>query len=363
MSAVHEIHIRGFKSIEDQRLQFGPLNVMVGANGAGKSNLVGVFRLLHRVWRKELQTFTGESGGANALLYFGRKRTEKLGLRVEFREAHLSNIYEFELQPTDEDRFIFASEAIYFHKYTQYPHPYNAEIWSGHVEARVADSPNAVARYVRQHLESYRIYHFHDTSPSAPPKQTCDVSDNRFLRSDASNLAAFLYRLKQTNPDHFANIEATIRQIAPFFAGFRLAPSALNPERIRLEWGEQGTDAYFGPAALSDGTLRFMCLATLLLQPSMPSLILIDEPELGLHPAAVYLLSGLLRYAAKRTQVLVATQSVTLINHLQPEDVWVVERTNGHSQFRQLAKDDMSSWLEDYSLGELWEKNVIGGRP
>jgi predicted ATPase len=159
------------------------------------------------------------------------------------------------------------------------------------------------------------------------------------------------------------NIVETVRQVAPFLKRFKLEPSALNPDKIRLEWEENGSDTYFSAAALSDGTLRFICLATLLLQPIPPSIILIDEPELGLHPGAIQVLAGLLESAATRTQLIVATQSVTLINQLKPEHVWVVDREDGQSVFRHLKDVDMSSWLEDYGLGELWEKNVLGGRP
>jgi predicted ATPase len=361
--SLHEIHIQGFKSIQDQKLLFGPLNVFIGGNGSGKSNLVGVFHFLNRIANQQLQTYTGEAGGANALLHFGRKRTEKLGLRVEFRVRANANIYEFGLKPTEEDRFIFDREETFYWDTAKYPKPCDDEIWSGHVEARVAESKKRVARYVIEHLNSYRIYHFHDTSPSARVKQTCDASDNRLLRSDAGNLAAFLYRLQKKETEYFANIEDTIRQAAPFFRRFKLEPDALNPEKIRLEWEEHGSDTYFGPAALSDGTLRFICLSTLLLQPELPSLILIDEPELGLHPAAIQVLAGLLQSAATRTQLIVATQSVTLINQLLPEHVWIVDREEGQSVFRHLKEADMSSWLEDYSLGELWEKNILGGRP
>lgn len=361
--SLHEIHIQGFKSIRDQKLLFGPLNVFIGGNGSGKSNLVGVFHFLNRIANQQLQTYTGEAGGANALLHFGRKRTEKLHLRVDFRAGANANIYEFILKPTEEDRFIFDREETFYWATANYPKPYDDEIWSGHVEAHVSESKKRVARYIQGHLDSYRIYHFHDTSPSAKVKQTCEVSDNRFFRADAGNLAAFLYRLQQKETDYFENIEDTVRQAAPFFGRFKLEPDALNPDKIRLEWEEKGSDTYFGPAALSDGTLRFICLSTLLLQPTLPSLILIDEPELGLHPAAIQVLAGLLQSAATRTQLIVATQSVTLINQLLPEHVWIVNREEGQSVFRHLKEADMSSWLEDYSLGELWEKNILGGRP
>lgn len=366
MRTLHSLHIAGFKSIRKQTLEFGPLNVLIGGNGAGKSNLIGVFQLLNRIARGELRTYTGESGGANALLHFGRKRTASLALRAEFREDHHANIYELVLDPTDDDRFIFESESTYYRDTAKYQAPYLDHSWSGHAEAHIADpsaSISYISWHIRMHLDSYRIYHFHDTSRNAPPKQTSDVSDNRFLRHDAGNIAAFLYYLHEKQPEHFRNIEDTVRQVAPFFNRFNLAPSALNPEKIQLEWEEKGNDAYFNASALSDGTLRFICLATLLLQPQLPSVVLIDEPELGLHPAAIHVLSGLLQSAATRTQLIVATQSVTLVNQLEPEQVWVVDREDGQSIFRHLKEADMSSWLEDYSLGELWEKNILGGRP
>lgn len=361
--ALHQLDIQGFKSIRAQSLEFGPLNVFIGGNGAGKSNLVGAFRFLNRVTRQQLQTYTGEAGGANALLHFGRKVTPQLAMKVEFRSGTNSNLYDFELKPTDDDRFIFSKEATYFHDRAKYPSPYDDELWSGHSEARIAESKKGVAKHVREHLDSYRIYHFHDTSASARVKQTGELGDNRFLRPDAGNLAAFLFWLQRAHPDHFQNIEDSIRQVAPFFGGFKLAPSKLNPDKILLEWQEKGSDAYFNGAALSDGTLRFMCLATLLLQPEVPSLILIDEPELGLHPAAIQLLASLFQSAATRTQLIVATQSVTLVNQLLPEHVWIVDREEGASVFRHLKGADMSAWLEDYGLGELWEKNIFGGRP
>jgi predicted ATPase len=363
MANLYKLMIKGFKSIREQELQFAPLNVFIGANGSGKSNLVEVFNFLRRIVDQQLQTYTGEAGGANAILHFGRKRTKKLAIEIEFRSDGSANIYQITLLPTDEDRFILENESTHYRNIKKYKIPYSADVWVGHTEARITEAKSRVADYVRDHLESYRIYHFHDTSPSAPMKQTCDVADNRFLKPDASNLAAFLYRLQEKQRDHFENIEDTIRQVAPFFHRFKLETSLLNPEKIRLEWKEKGVDDYFGPAALSDGTVRFMCLSTLLLQPDLPSLILIDEPELGLHPAAIQVLASLLQSAATRTQLIVATQSVTLINQLEPEHVWVVDREDSQSVFRNLKSADMSAWLEDYGLGELWEKNILGGRP
>ena len=207
------------------------------------------------------------------------------------------------------------------------------------------------------------MYHFHDTSSAAKVKLTGDIGDNESLRSDASNLAAFLFLLKAKHPDSYRRIVSTVRLAAPFFDDFRLRPSPFNEQKIQLEWSEKNSDAYFNAHALSDGTLRFICLATLLLQPELPSLIIIDEPELGLHPYAIQLLAGLVRSASHKAQVILSTQSVTLVNQFTPEELIVVDRKDGASELRRLSAKDLESWLESYSLGELWEKNVLGGRP
>lgn len=363
MRNLEQLQIKNFKSIHDQTLRLGRLNVFIGGNGAGKSNLVGVFHFLNRVVAGDLQNYTGEAGGADSILYFGRKQSSSLSIELEFGEGNYTNGYAFDLRPTAEDRFIFSKETISFHNRSTYHNPKSLSLGSGHSEARVQTSTEKIAHHVRDDLDSYRIYHFHDTSNSSRVKQTGDIDDNRRLQADAGNLAAFLYRLQQNHASYFQNIEDAVRQIAPFFEGFRLEPSRLNADKIRLEWKEKGSDAYFNASALSDGTLRFICLSTLFLQPSLPAVLLLDEPELGLHPAAISLLADLLESASKKTQVLVATQSVTLVNQFAPESVWVVERTDRQSVFQHLESVDMSTWLESYSLGELWEKNILGGRP
>jgi predicted ATPase len=363
MRALEQLKVKNFKSIRDQTLRLGRLNVFIGGNGAGKSNLVGVFHFLNRVVSGDLQNYTGETGGADSLLHFGRKQSPSLTVELEFAEGEHANGYNFELRPTADDRFIFSNESFWFHNRSKYANAITTHLGAGHVEARVQKATEPISAHVRHDLDSYRVYHFHDTSSSAKVKQTGDLDDNLRLQIDAGNLAAFLYRLQLKSRGHFENIQDTIRQIVPFFDGFRLEPSRLNPDKIRLEWREKGSETYFNAHALSDGTLRFMCLATLLLQPIMPNVILLDEPELGLHPAAISLLADLLESATQRTQILVATQSVTLVNQFTPESVWVVERVDRASAFKHLESADMSAWLDDYGLGELWEKNIIGGRP
>jgi len=357
------VRVAGFKSIRDQEIDLRDLNILIGANGAGKSNLVAVFELLHEIVNERLQVHVAKAGGAESLLYFGSKTTGQTCLEFRFG----SNAYKCVLVPSAKDSLIFEEEEIYY-RGRGFARRSSAVIGSGHEETHLHQesqkrSRMTIADHVLCAFRSWRVYHFHDTSSSAKIKQTGDIEDNEFLREDAGNLAAFLYRLERKEPQVYRNIVDTIQIVALFFDDFRLRPSRLNEDRIRLEWQERGSDAYFNAHALSDGTLRFICLVTLLLLPDPPTTILLDEPELGLHPAAITVLAGLLSSASERTQIVVSTQSVTLVNQFEPEDLLVVERQGPESVFRRLGEEEVASWLDDYALGELWEKNVLGGRP
>ncbi len=373
MRHIERLFVQGFLSVRKQHLALEGLNVFIGANGSGKSNLIKVFQLLQNIARGKLQTYVGMHGGANRLLHFGRQRTEHLTVEIGFTEGDKGNGYEIGLVPTSEDTFIFEREIVWFHHRAQYVSPLRKTLGSGHMEAVISNvrelpelgifPPMEIADFVRRDLLSYRVYHFHDTGPNSPVKQTCAIADNRFLRADASNLSAFLYLLEQKHPHHFEAVVEATRQVAPFFESFNLVPSRLNPDTIRLEWKDKYSDSYFNASDLSDGTLRFICLATLLLQPQLPAVILLDEPELGLHPAAINVLVALLEKCALDTQILAVTQSVTLVNQLEPRQVWIAERPNGATEFHHLAHRELDMWLDEFALGELWEKNVLGGRP
>ena len=359
---LERIELEGFRSIREMDLELSDLNILIGANGSGKSNFASIFALVNQIAMKNLQVYVGRSGGADALLHFGRKTTERIYCHLHFVRGG----YFFALAPTASDRMIFTEEECY------YPSPREAEPvrrrWpKGDKESRLDEDAHLpvlrMGANLFKLLQPWRVYHFHDTSESAKVRQTCELHDNKALRADASNLASFLYLLREKHQEHYRNIVDAVRMVAPFFDDFDLSPSRLNEKKIRLEWREKGTDAYFGPEALSDGTVRFICLATLLLQPQLPSLIVIDEPELGLHPSAIALAASLLKSASTKTQVIACTQSVTLVNQFEPADIVVVDREEGQSVFRRLSEEDVKDWLEDYGLGDLWEKNVLGGRP
>ncbi|NOX62485.1 MAG: AAA family ATPase [Chloroflexi bacterium] len=367
---LESITLQGYKSIREAKIALAPINVLIGANGSGKSNFITLFRFMNRVMNLGMQKHVAQAGGADQILHYGRKTTERLYIELWFRTGeNTANGYACSLIPTAEDLLVFDEERIFFHDRRRYGRPYESKASTKvHDETRLLDwhqNKDQVAHYVLRALRSWQLYHFHDTSETARVKQTGDIHDNLFLRPDASNLAAYLFLLRETEPEYYHNIVETVRMAAPFFGDFVLRPSPFNPEKIRLEWQERGSDILFGPHTLSDGTLRFICLTTLFLQPPdrLPATIVLDEPELGLHPFAITLLANMIRSVSEHTQVILATQSVTLVNQFAPQDILVADRIKGESIFRRLSEEEMIAWLEDYGLGDLWEKNLLGGRP
>lgn len=356
-SQLSRLLLHGYKSIAECDIALGSLNVLIGANGAGKSNFIGFFRLISRILDQQLQVAVGAAGGPDALLHFGRKTTEELCAELYFG----NNGYKFRLRPTQDNRLMFAWEALWWNVRGDW-HP-----GSGHFETRFKDKAKhgAIWEYVVPAMLSWRVFHFHDTSTSALVKQVHGINDNERLRDDARNLAAFLYRLKLNHAGHYHRIVKAVQLVAPFFGDFHLRPLVDNSEKIQLEWTEAGRDVPFTAGALSDGTLRFICLATLLLQPEgfMPSTILIDEPELGLHPFAISVLGSMMKSTALQHQLIVSTQSVELVNEFDIDDLIVVDKRGGASTLVRPDAAAFSGWLEDYSLGEVWKKNLLGGRP
>ena len=366
MSTLDWITIEGFKSIRSiERLEIRPINVLIGPNGAGKSNFIGVFSFLNALSAGDLQNYVSRNGRANRILHFGSRTTQYLTLHISFESER--NQYDITLEADDFDGLYPSVENAYFWDKTKYNHPFKQPLNGRDGEAGICNprSESGVIRRVQKDLVSWRLYHFHDTSSKSPMKQTMHLHDNRRLRPDGSNLASFLYFLREKHVRSYDMIRRTVKLVAPFFSDFVLEPLALNEDQIRLEWRHNGNDSYFDAASLSDGTLRFIALATLLLQPRelRPSVILLDEPELGLHPYAMTILASLVKQASVKTQIVLATQSSLLLDHFNPEDVLVVDRVEGTTQFTRLEGEKLKIWLEDYSLGELWEKNELGGRP
>lgn len=356
MKTLRKVKVEGFKSIESAELGLGDLNVIIGANGSGKSNFIGVFRLLERVLSHNLQIYVASE--PDRLLFHGQKKTPALSLDFSFEQ----NSYGFKLKAV-QDTLIFECERVEYSGLWNYAEPISV----GHKESKLEEAAesykNKIPKHVFPKVRDLVVYHFHDTSDTSPAKQACDVSDNRAFRPNAANLPAYLYWLQEKHPVQFRHIEEHIRLVAPFFDRFELAPSRLNDKKIKLEWRQKSSDAYFDAYSLSDGTIRFICLATLLLQPNPPALILLDEPELGLHPFAIRILAEMIEAASKRVQVILATQSVTLLNNFEPKDIIVAENDGVKTTFKRLDEEKLKDWLMEFSIGELWEKNVLGGRP
>ena len=367
MARLLSIRIAGWKSIRDidPKLELGSLNVLIGANGSGKSNFVSFFRLLHEMVDERLQTYLGQSGGADSVLHFGSKITPRIDADLEF-ETEVGPIrYTFALTHAAPDAIWINGEKHFL----DVPGPKTFSISVGGQRESLlrqqADQCDQGAKILSDLLRRSQVFHFHDTSETAKIRQSCYIEANQALYSDGGNLAAMLYLYRQIKPRVYRRIVSTIRHIMPKFDDFVLEPQRLNPKNILLNWKQENSEYVFGPHQLSDGTLRAMMLINLFLQPSedRPAVIVVDEPELGLHPHAIEIIAGLIRAASLKTQVILTTQSTTMLDHFEPEEIVVVDDEQGHSLFRRLEVDQLKYWLKDYSVGQLWQKNVLGGGP
>jgi predicted ATPase len=357
------IAIEGFKSIKQQTIPLNRLTVVIGANGAGKSNFVSFFKMLNCMLTGGLQQFIGKEGGAQSLLHYGPKTTRVMVASLKLDSDNHHDVYEFSLAKAAQDTLIFTEETATFDGHKK-------EFGSGHRESVLSEERNSDNGSLKDFFSGCRFFQFHDTSDSAAIRNSAYIERNRYLYSDAGNLAAYLYMLKNGGNDYrnyYERIVETIRCVFPQFGDFVLEPQEINRTNILLNWHEAASEYLFGPHQISDGALRFMALATLLLQPSsrLPKIIIIDEPELGLHPQAIDLLGNMILSAGRHTQIIVATQSPRLLDSFSFEDVIVAEwnKADNCSVFNRLEESELSRWLDEYSLSQLWEKNLLGGQP
>ncbi|MFZ1475368.1 MAG: AAA family ATPase [Anaerolineae bacterium] len=362
MLELETVTVQGFKSLASvEKLSLGAINVLIGPNGSGKSNLIGVFRLLESIRDGRLQDYAGKMGVEN-LLHFGPKKTSRLTLGFAF--ANDDARYDLLLEPGFAVELLPVSETVQRMadgvEITERLTRHGREAGLSHTETQ-----GPIARWIANRMAQWRIYHFHDTGETSALRRAADLEDNRALRTDGANLPAFLYLLQQRHVQAYHLLRRTVQRVVPFFEDFLLRPSPLNPGRIKLEWRHRESDAYFDAWALSDGTLRFIALAAVFLQPAelRPPLILVDEPELGLHPFAISLLGSMAKMAAMDSQIILATQSPLLLDEFEPQDVLVAGRDGHATVFQRLDAASLEDWLAEYSLGELWEKNELGGRP
>ncbi len=359
------LHIKGYKSINKQIVNLDEINLLIGGNGVGKSNFISIFSFIRAVYEGDLNGYVLKKGGADNLLFYGKKETQNIEIIIEFGHKEDQVII-----PVNRFRLLLgvARDELYIQKVET---DFNSH-GSWHKQLHEENKRESNFRYlysgqaywVNDRLKEFQVYHFHDTGDSSPIKSPSAVDDYNGLRKDGSNIAAFLLYLKGEHRKHYYRIQKTIQTIAPFFQEFTFNPTEGNSPTVKLAWKEKGNyDKYFDAYSLSDGTLRFICLATLLLQPHPPQTIIIDEPELGLHPLAIKTLAGLMTKISSKTQLIVSTQSVDLLNEFEATDILVTNRVDQATVFNRVEKGELEAWLEDYTMGEIWQKNIIGGQP
>lgn len=362
---IERLEIHNYKSIKDATIDLKRINILIGSNGAGKSNFISFFEMTRNLLEQRLGSYMLEHGGIDSMLYHGRKESDSISALIDFSNT---NAFTFKLKSTVGPKAYIEYTRDYFnHRHLSdkdYTKNWHQRNWDSNVEeSGILTCPEWRAGYIRDFLRSFTVYHFHDTSLSSPMRRPSRIGDNEFLRHDGSNLAAYLYMLKNTDEKAYNLIEGTIRSIAPYFKGFKLNPDKNMDGFITLQWEEYASDMYLDATNFSDGTLRFIALTTLLMQPAPPQTIIIDEPELGLHPTAINKLGAMIKRASHKAQLIVATQSVSVVDCFTPDDIIVVDRRNGQSSFDRLDSSKYAGWLSEYSLGEVWEKSVIGGQP
>ena len=364
------VRIAGFRSLADVELQPGRLTVLIGPNGAGKSNVLSALKLLPLMRTESLQRVVGEWGGADSVLHYGRKRTPVMELVAEFTgDDQQRNRYITRLGHAANDRLIYLEETVSYRPSAD-DVPKEFVLGAGHWESNLRDRKHEgpTVLQVNWWLSQLSFFHFHDTSISSALRTHARSVDDRFLRSDGSNLAAFLARLAREETDAerkaFKRIQSLVKRVAPVVKELRPTPVGGNGDHVRLDWVDDH-DEVFGAHQLSDGTLRAVALIAALAQPTdmLPRFISIDEPELGLHPAAIGLLAELARSVSHKVQVLFATQSTAFLNHFDESEIVVVERANGATVLRRPEPEPLAEWLERYTLSEVFEKGVIGGQP
>ncbi len=359
--SLDKLTIRGFKSIRELKdFELKNLNIFIGANGAGKSNLISFFQMLKSHVEDNLKYYVAENGGIGDILRNGRKITKKMEFEICFESLSLR----LRITPGSGENYSMSQVTAFYHADDSYESEF-ASTESNDLqvaEGSGTETNEKYSRYIDEIVNSWKIYHFHDTSLTAFMRHAEIIENNKYLRHDASNIAPYLLRLRNEEPSAYHKILSACRFVTPFLDDFLLEPQKFGPKtKVSLTWKTKNSDYPMQPYHLSDGTIRFICLATALVQPDLPSMIIIDEPDLGLHPDAIHILSELIKSAAKKSQIIVTTQSPLLLDEFSIEDIVVVKRQDGQSTFERLQYKEFEGWLEEFSVGELWTMNVIQG--
>jgi len=359
---LRHVTLKGFKSIQSLDLDLRPMNILIGANGSGKSNFISLFTFLSRLSQGMLRSYVARQGFGHTFFHFGPKTTPTISMDLDVGD----NGYHVRFSHSaHDDSLVFDQEYCTFLG-SKKQWPIKGSLGESGLLPDAEAASAAVRDYTQAYLQRCRVYHFHDTSAGAGFKQARELSAANFLYGDANNLAPFLYSLRKEFPRDYQNILQAIQTVAPFFHDFYLQPGGNedNPT-ILLKWLHRDHDEPFSAHQLSDGSARFICLMTLLLQPRFlrPHTLVLDEPELGLHPVALEVLAEVMQATARHNQVICSTQSVYFANRFAAEDFIVVDQRRGASVFSRPDPEQLAEWLKEYGMGDLWDKNLFGGRP
>lgn len=364
---LQEVTIKGYKSIAFDKpatLRLDDVSILLGANGAGKSNIISFFRMLSYMMSKSFGKYVELSGTSNALLHYGAKKTPAMAGELKFSDAKSIDTYSFTLANAAPDRLIITEENIAWQRKGD-KRPYTETLEPTFKESALAESKSPVARSIFHMLSNCKVYQFHDSSAEGPLRQTCPVETANYLQSHGNNLPSFLLFMRENYKDSYNRVVDYVREVVPQFQDFYLEPAN---RYVSLRWSDNSASDYrFNAYQLSDGSIRFIALATLLLQPpqTMPNVIILDEPELGLHPYAITQLAEMIKDASIHAQVIIATQSKDLVDHFDLNNISIVEmdKVKQSTSVTHLSDEEYHLWLQKYTVSELWDKNVIGGRP
>jgi predicted ATPase len=389
MSSFEEIHVEGFRRLNNVHVKLKPLNVVIGANGSGKTSLLDVFSLLAASACGRLKEAISDLGGIDAnLTNLARVKGQKArflainiaagmpalrqiayrialapqGVGFEISEENLTQQHAEKPPPM---QYIQARQghARYFGQRGQKKSLFPPNWEYNSTESALSQVPKMLldAEGFRGRLASSTHYHVLDVSRRAPIRLPQQMRDSQLPGHDGENLVSCLYTLRETNPDRFETIEATLRAGFRDFERLNFPPVAAGT--LAMTWKDKTSKNPFYMHQLSEGTLRFLWLATLLQSPGLTAVTMIDEPEVSLHPELLSLLADLLREASQRTQLIIATHADRLIRFLKPSEVLTIDVSDeSAAEVRRADELDLDKWLEDYTLDEVWRMGRIGAR-
>jgi len=383
MNQFTEIHIDGFRRLCGIKLPLKPLNVVIGANGVGKTSLLDVFDLLRASAEGNLAEKVSDLQGFDALITRDGRDSFSVGFLANYRSERLlcyelvlhasgagghvqsETLYEVTsnasvgktyLRQTESDLFYFDDDLGDLRRH---------ELWNQPLTTALSFQPME-----DQSMEPWEIrvlarscihYGALDVGERSPVRVPQPLRPTDTPGENGQYLISCLYLMRESFPDRFETIQDTLRAAFPKFQ--RLGFPAVAAGTLSMTWHDESFTEPMYPHQLSEGTLRFLWLVTLLQSPGLPAVTLIDEPEVSLHPELLSLLAELFREASTRTQLIVATQSDSLIRFLKPEEVVVMDiGENGLATATRADSFDLDAWLKDYTLDEVWRMGQMGGK-